>query len=1421
MKMPARHLMYGLLWVALAALLSGCPFNGELLVQPGAVSLSLDQSQAQISLVNTASGTLSWTASTEESWLLLRHGEEGLAAREISGKTGKSDILTLFLDEEQLPFKGERLRGTVLIASSGGNSEVPVVFEPDREPRLVVNPATLSFGNSDTRKTVDVINEGAATLLWQARTSQTSSWLNVSPSSGELTAGSGQSLNITLDRSQLAASSDAYQGEVLFESNGGTQTLIVLAEAGAFSASPLELDFALIAVPETLVVTVRTQSAQAVSLDTEISYNNGENWLSLSPGSVEVSRSQAREFALTANPAGLEAGIYTASLSIAHEATGQVETIPVRLEVGKATDFSITPEEIDFGSTNESQQQSFTLSNAGDEAFAFVIKKQSAAPWLSVTPESGTLSDTTTITLNADPSLLPVGPAKVILEVQAGSQTRLVRVLIDRKPDIKEDKLEVEPRDLNFGSHQSKIDTNLWNDGPNAIDWFVDESTLPIWLSLSSSSGTLSGSHTDSISFTLNRELAPADVDSFSHVITVESGTEGVEPVELTLRAQPRRFPAIVLSGYGVDAGNVPYIMIDIGADSAQFTVENQGTAALTWNVDQTGLPAWISSIAPLQGELAPGKKQQVTVKTDRKDLDQTGGNYRLPIRSNDIDAPVSHVEIQVRVPFSIVIGTRPARLNFGRTQSTLSFEIANLGDAGWPLDYRVSSSQPEWLFAEPGRGRSMGTSGTVKDWKFVSVAIDRGRITHSGASASLTITAENVPPNAQPVEPVEVSVHLDLAELTIEAARPQYRQPSLIRSVVLLRDIRQQTFSLFEDDFFDSKTLYSLITPRVSIQENSQPIDLDETNVFVKKDEGLRFAVMILLDFSGSMSQAAQMLVDDGQLVVAPGEDPLTALYREAVAAMIDEMPPHYEVGLAVFNERNPWWNRATRVLTGAPAGYSDKDAAAFFTKNRAIQQYRLANMQVADNGATPLFPALSEAAVDLYNLGGNMPDFDNLGQSILISITDGRQTTPPGDLTALTDILNITRTRSFIIGWGNEIFANSLIQITDESGGHYYATANKRVPGEVDAAGNPLTIPLKDELLKWCRKTPGDDQARSLVSDLKSHVVVSYATLNEEPSMEMQVNFQVDTQIPPLTETMYVSQVPSIELANDVRLGQIGMQTEGIQSDGTARVRFYADYIPRNITGLSFNLVMEGGETWTAELVSADEGGLMSDWNMTRNGNRLTLTSKSTERPLSYADYGTLFDLHITGISAPTRLAVSLLDPLIQPGNPDGKYFTIPDGIDIEYEARKAVSFPNAEFDFDPPLFSDESPVIYLGRLQDLSPEERLVAVHIRNIGGEHRPTLAGLHWTIREGTEFLPGTWSGRFAFEYDTENPPYGTTHSIWEVDTAFVMPIGHYDTEDILISDAGTFSRSFYIDVNYGSLNYQFTYGPYYVQYDVD
>ncbi len=818
----------------------------------------------------------------------------------------------------------------------------------------------------------------------------------------------------------------------------------------------------------------------------------------------------------------------------------------------------------------------------------------------------------------------------------------------------------------------------------------------------------------------------------------------------------------------------------------------------------------------PSQGELRPGRVQTVRVTTNREGLDQAGGSHRFLVRSNDPDMPVAAVDVSVLVPYRIVIGTRPSRLNFGRRLSTLPFEVANLGDAGFPLDFVITSTQPDWVFVEPSRGRSIGTAGPNKDWQFISVAIDRGRITR-GATAKLRIAAENVPPDAAPVEPVEIDIVFDVSELTIQSAIPRLRPPSLLRFNFLLRDAAQRIFPGFEDDPTNDRSLYRLSTLQAQILEDSVPLELSETNLFVKKDETLRFAVLIMLDYSASMEQAAIDLVEDGQLDPG-GRAPLDAMFIQSIGEMLQELPEHYRVGLAVFNERRPLWQSNIRMITGAPDP-TDPRALESFVSDRSIWQYRLENTNVTEYGATPLWEALFDGMLAINRLDRTLPDFDRVDERFLVAVTDGRVTTPPGDADSLQPFFEASRVRFMPIGFGKNVLANSLIQLSGETGGHYYSTDSFVVPGSFDANGDPVTMPVFESLIDRCRTNPAAENPQSLPRDLRSHVVMSYVTLNEEGSMTVDTRLEVEEVDPSVKETAIYDDVPGLAIANDVRLGQIGLRTEGIQADDTAVVRIYTDYMPRNIRRLQFEV--NAAVPWTVEQVASGHGGLVANWTLTRNGDILTLET-NTNRPLAYGDYGNLLDLRFEGAAAPFTVDFTVLDPVID-GSSDGKYFTAPESIDVTYEPFVATSFPNPAFEFTPTFVGPVSNVI------NVDPVDVPATLLVENVGGQHMPTLAALYWRVRTGTGYIAGTTPIPVDFEYDGADPVEDDFYLVDPVRNNLGIPgiadFGSFVPEFLLDDNddpiPGVYSTQFYIDVYYGSLYMSFEHGPYYLRYVVN
>ncbi len=743
--------------------------------------------------------------------------------------------------------------------------------------------------------------------------------------------------------------------------------------------------------------------------------------------------------------------------------------------------------------------------------------------------------------------------------------------------------------------------------------------------------------------------------------------------------------------------------------------------------------------------------------------------------------------------------------MTFGRNLSTLPLEVANLGDAGWPLDFVITTNRPDWVFIEPERGRSMGTSTAIKDWQLISVAIDRGRITGQGAAAKLIIAAENVPANASPVVPVEIEIAVDIAELTIESSFPRLRAPSLLRFNLLLRDARQHIFPGFADDPFDGQSMYYLNSVLAEVLEDSVPVELTETNVLLKKDERLNFAALILLDYSRSMLEAAEALVRDGQLDPA-GRNPLDALYMQTIGAMIDEFPDHYKVGIAVFNERRPFWTGDVRPIYGAPAGYTLRASYDGFVSEKAVLRHRLENMDVQDHGATPLYPAIWEAALLLYSLDRRLPDFDAVAERFLITITDGRRTTPPGDLNMVKELLYAARVRFMAIGFGINVVANPLIQFSTESGGHYYSTDTKTIVG---TDGQPVTIPVLSSYMDWCRTNDAEPNAQSVPRDLRSHVTLSYVSLNEETTTTVQGRITVEEVMPAVKETFTFDQVPVFDFSNDVRMGQLGMRTQGIQPDQTATVRVYADYVPRGISELRFSISTDPPRPWDVTPIALNDGGLTADWTYTISGNQLTLRAPSG-RSIAYGDYGNLFDINLSSMNNAADLYLTLDMPQIT-GHPDSKFFIMPGVIPVGYEPFTATSFPNPAFDFLPSFDSEISNTI------ELPAGESVVTLHTTNTGGEHLPTDAALYWRLNTGSETLPGTMSGSLTFTYWKDGEALMPQDLYLEHDVDYAEITAFSDDEAL----PGVYSAEFYVDVDYGMLFLTYTYGPYYILYTVD
>lgn len=1396
-------IMVGL--AAAVALGAGCTWRPVLSVTPVTVALGNGISDGTFRVANTGGGALQVTVSEDLPWVALRTSS-GESVDTFTA-TVRQDVLVLqvVLIEEGLPEGEIEVRGEVRVSSNVGEERVIVSARRETEAVLTVTPEALDFGLNDLERTVTVSNRGSAALNWTLGIPASQTWLGATPVSGTLAFGESAEVTVRVNRGSLAASAEPYTAPLQFVSNGGNAQVTAAMQVPTFSVSPPALDFGALSANTTRTqgIVIQNRSAGPIPLQITAITADGAGWLTVGDGSPVLPASASLQVPVVASSAGLQPGSYTGTIRVS------APSLDFSLEIGVSAlvqAFRLAPVSVDFGTITDPATQVVTIENLGQAPLAFSASIPAvSAGWLSVSPASGTLSGagTVTLTLTATPGAVAAGSYSTRMSVDvAGVVTEVSASMARPKPA----ELKVSPSEIDFGVSGNEVTVGIWNEGIGTITWGIDTTAFPAWLMLvpvdgaGQAGGTVSGDLTDTVTLRVDRTQAPAGQDVFEHAFQVTASGDSTASVPVVVRASAPKLPEFVVVGEGEDVNRVPFLLFEIQETTQTFVIQNTGNGRLAWRVDENQtIPDWITSISPLQGELEPGRQATITVTINREGLPRTGAVYALILASNDPSQPLALLDIQVRVPYTITIGVKPTSLAFGRFANTGIVEVCNQGDAGEYLNFQIVSNQPEWLFVDPGFGRSLGTpSGIPKDWRPISVAIDRSKIPGTGASAKLTVSASEVPTDAIPPEPVEIFVSVDLAPLTLQAAVPTLRCPSLIRSNLLLRDSAYNVFPTLLDNPADALFHFDLANVSAEVLEESLPVDMDETEVYVRKNEGLRFTVLIMLDFSGSMMESAEKLVEDGELPEGLA-DPLHELYRRTVGPLIAELPDHYRVALGVFSERDQI--QPLRLIYGADAANAAL-ADEPFVKNKDVLQYRLDTINVVDNGATALLPAITSAASTLFLLDSDevLIPFDTSEEYVAVAITDGRRTTPPGDVSPVGDFLEGTRVRFMPIGWGSDVQANPLIELSTKSGGHYYAAeARLTETGE--------KRPTFTGLLKRCSAQTGFE-AQALPRDLQAHVSFGYVSLNESVSMLLDVRVTAYDKNPPVTGDYYVEQVPTATYANDVRLGQIGMKSEGI-SGGSAVVRLYSDYMPRNLSRLTLRVsaeLLDGTLLPTAaySVVPRLSGGLVEDWTLQVSGNDYTFTAPAG-RSFRYGDYGELMDITVNS-AAPFKVRLAVLDPLIG-GSQDGKYFTCPDTITVGDEFFQATSFPRPRLAYTP------APVFTKPDVVDIGAAGVQADVEIFNIGGSHPPTDVALHWVIRQGVFTYPGTMTGAFIID---------------PIDAELIPPVTSTEIPGLCViapereaSEPGLYSGSFYMDFYYGSLPYFGTLGPFYVLYEVE
>ncbi len=1382
-----KHWFRHLGWAAALLALAGCPFSPTLDVQPLAVSFGSADAVKEIRVTNGGMGTLAWQASENLPWLELSLPAAGAKQDTVQGTTtSEIDVIQLTVNRSALPLGVST--GEILITSNGGEQSVAVSAAAQGAAQLQLSTDSVDFGVDGAEVAVQIANAGTEALTWTFTVPAEAPWLSATPANGGVAVG-GAPQTITLRASRTGLAAGVYFANVAVASNGGDTTILARMEVPPFSVLPPQINFGSPEASISQVITVSNGGFVPVPLTLSAVTDDGAPWLSVSPTTPTLPGSGTAQATVTANPAGLAPGSYAGHVTVAASGSGYSREIPVAMIV---TGFSVAPTLMEFGALSSSDTRSLTLQNLGPQPIPWSVSKSAGSTWLDLSKTSGTLAAGDVIQVTANPAVVQPGAYEAVLTFSftGGEREVTVRMTRPRPPGLR-----VEPNNLDFGATRVEDLVGLWNDGTGTVNWRIDTAGFPAWLVLTPvdgggiASGSVSGETTDTVTIRVDRSQAPAGQFEFEHSFVVEASGDSTAFVTVTVHMSIAKVPVLTVKGDEPEGAVAHFVNVDEDEDERPFFIRNDGTGPLFWSIDITQVPAWITSITPAQGSLDPGTQQTVTVAITREGLNYLGAQFPVTIVSNDPAREAVPLLIEVQVPKKIVIGATPASLAFGLNDNSALIAVANLGDPDTLLNFKVTPSK-DWLSAYPDTGASLGVVGEIKDWQTIGVSVDRTRLDGRGASAKLVISAFDIVggvevPRAD-VTPFEINVSVQAAGLTIETALPRLRVPSLVRFVLLMRNVRYEALPIPES-FLDT------VGGLFAVYEKNVPLELSETNQFLTSPNRIRGNALILLDYSGSMQEAAHQLTDDS-IVSAP--DRLQAVYQQSINHLIEEIPSNYRIGIALFNERG---GEAIRVIR-------ESAADPVFTDDRTLLLNRLNTIQVADNGATQLLPAINAGALELANADWdqNLIPFDDADVRALICVTDGRLTTPPGNLTDTVTTLQALNTRLFCVGWGDKVLADPLIRLTTGSGGHFYSTRNEPT-GELDPFGSPIRVPVFSELDNWCATNLADACDQSISRDLASQTVFSYTTLSEEANVGVEgritfndPNDQASSCLleqGDITGRFAVSQLDFLGIAGDPRLGQISLRSSGIQPDGTATLMLHADYMPRNVSRLSFRIETVSADPLvvTVRQPATTEGGIISQWVL--SGAAPVYTFTSPDAPLRYGEFGDLAEIRFQGATAPFRVNFTVLDPVYS-ADPNSKYFTCPDTITVTSEPFLGTSFPSAFLSTSPAPVSTDPITLDLGTTFNSA------QVRVYNLGGHHSPSGAWLNWQASTSSD-------ARFL----SLDPLEGGV----SVDTLTPSLLNIIVDRSI---ETGDYEGSVTFEYSYGSLGLTFTSNPIIVRYHV-
>ena len=483
-------------------------------------------------------------------------------------------------------------------------------------------------------KQYTLTNVGGSALNWTASHGSGIAWVSLSSTSGTLSSGGSTTVTVSINSSATSLTAGTYTDTVQFAnaSGGGGNTsrsVSLLVQSGRLAVSPSSGLSSSGKVggpfsPSSLTYTLSNPGNSTINYGA--SHNSGVNWVTLSKtsGTLVAGGSTTMTVSINSNANSLPIGSYGDTVSFVNTTNGMGDTTrSVSLTVTSGTSkLQVVPPE-GFASAGprggpfSPGSKRYTLTNIGTASINWSVTCDPSSTWLAISPRSGTLARGASITVQLAISSyarsLTGGTYTDTVYFKdvtnGGTTTRSAALTVTGSGGS----LSVSPSSglASSGSvggpfSPSSIIYTLSNPGNSSINWTASHLVGVNWVTLSSTSGTLSsgGSTTMTVSINSNANSLPAGTysDTLSFTNTTNGQGNTTRSVALTVGGSGGVLSVVPSDGftsYGPKGGGFT-------PGSKRYTLANTGTASINWTVTCTPSSTWLA-ISPRSGTLASG----------------------------------------------------------------------------------------------------------------------------------------------------------------------------------------------------------------------------------------------------------------------------------------------------------------------------------------------------------------------------------------------------------------------------------------------------------------------------------------------------------------------------------------------------------------------------------------------------------------------------------------------------------------------------------------------------------------------------------------------------------------------------------------------------------------------------------------------